>query len=45
VDLSNHGLPNGKVTLADLSKFGARFAVSAIASKNIAIAVGSHGIS
>ncbi|MET4716201.1 hypothetical protein ABIF63_000304 [Bradyrhizobium japonicum] len=42
IDLSNHELPNRNVKLTDLSKLGARFAVCALASKDIAIAVAQN---
>jgi hypothetical protein len=42
VQLPNHDLPNGKVVLTDLSNLGVRFAVCAMAAKNIAIAIGKN---
>ena len=42
IDLSNHELPNRNVKLTDLSKLGARFAVCALASKDIAVAVAQN---
>jgi hypothetical protein len=39
IDLSNHELPNRNVKFTDLSKVGARFAVCAMASKDIAASV------
>src|SRR5262249_29528261 len=36
VGFAKHELPNGKVTLAELSKLGVRFAVCTMASKGIA---------
>jgi intracellular sulfur oxidation DsrE/DsrF family protein len=42
VDFSNHELPNGKVTLAELSKLGVRFAVCTMASKGIAAALAKN---
>jgi len=39
VALPGHELPNGKVTLTDLSKLGARFAVCSMAAKNFSIAL------
>jgi hypothetical protein len=42
IDLSNHELPNHNVKFTDLSRLGARFAVCAMASKNIAVAVAKN---
>jgi hypothetical protein len=42
VSLENNDLPNGKVRLSDLSKMGARFAVCALAAKNIAIGIAKN---
>ena len=42
IDLSNHELPNRNVKFTDLSRLGARFAVCAMASKNIAVAVAQN---
>jgi hypothetical protein len=41
-DFSNHELPNHNVKFTDLSRLGARFAVCAMASKNIAVAVAKN---
>ena len=41
-DLSNHELPNRNVKFTDLSRLGARFAVCAMASKDIAVAVAQN---
>ena len=42
IDLSNQELPNRNVKFTDLSRLGARFAVCAMASKNIAVAVAKN---
>jgi hypothetical protein len=41
-DLSNYELPNRNVKFTDLSRLGARFAVCAMASKDIAVAVAKN---
>jgi hypothetical protein len=42
VELANNDLPNGKTRLTDLQKLGARFAVCAMATKNIASAIAKN---
>ena len=41
-DLSSYELPNGKVTLPDLSKQGVRFAVCAMAARNMSIGIAKN---
>jgi hypothetical protein len=40
--LANNELPNGKTVLADMEKFGARFAVCTTATKNIAAGIAKN---
>jgi hypothetical protein len=42
IELANNDLPNGKTRLTDLQKLGARFAVCAMATKNIATGIAKN---